>query len=669
VPGSSAGTVNAPLAEDTASKLTPVATFFTATVAPGMTPPPVSVMTPERDVVPLPCANTTPACAIDTTEASASTHWRQVRPCISTPPTQDDVLRPGVTVDVRDEQVNRLYDAAMALIAAAWLLVAQLVPAPVSTIDFVVTTADGNPVTDLTAAELTLRIDGKTRLIRALHVVNVGEAAELAASAPPAPYGTNGLTNDGRSLVLAIDQESFRAGREQPLRDAIDGLLAALGPRDRVLFVTLPLGGVKVPFTTDHARVSRAAHAMTGQRPQNETGSDVACRTRRVLETVAGFLDVLKYADSPTSVVFFTGGMVGPRRDAIATMSPGMCELTVEHFNRVGRAAGLARANFYVTHPDDISTSLAPARDSLATFAGSDNPMEGIEHLAGVTGGRRLPLSASGDAALKRIAKETAAYYIAEIDAEPADRDGRSRQVTVRVARRGAQVQFRPTTTFPVLPRPRLTLRTSAYATRGPGGKIRVMALVEPEDPATVLSRVTATLVAGDGSIAAHWNAADPAQVPLTGTLLVAPGTYRLRVIAESRSGSAGTVDYPVAAELTAAGPLEVGSLMLGVSRDGIVVPKLEFGPEPVALGTIEFHGQPAGGRLTVGLEIARTVDGPAMNSTPLAIARVGDDDYSATGAVPIAALPPGDYVVRAVIGLEGQPTMRVVRTLRKVKQ
>jgi hypothetical protein len=38
-----------------------------------------------------------------------------------------------------------------------------------------------------------------------------------------------------------------------------------------------------------------------------------------------------------------------------------------------------------------------------------------------------------------------------------------------------------------------------------------------------------------------------------------------------------------------------------------------------------------------------------------------------ATGAVPIGALPPGDYVVRAMVALEGHPATRVVRTLRKV--
>jgi hypothetical protein len=37
-----------------------------------------------------------------------------------------------------------------------------------------------------------------------------------------------------------------------------------------------------------------------------------------------------------------------------------------------------------------------------------------------------------------------------------------------------------------------------------------------------------------------------------------------------------------------------------------------------------------------------------------------------ATGAVPLGALPPGDYVVRGVVRLEDGTTGRVTRTLRK---
>jgi len=112
---------------------------------------------------------------------------------------------------------------------------------------------------------------------------------------------------------------------------------------------------------------------------------------------------------------------------------------------------------------------------------------------------------------------------------------------------------------------------------------------------------------------------------------------------------------------------LQVADLILGVSRDGTVVPRLEFAAEPVALGSLDFHGQPAGGKLTIGLEIAPALDAPPLLATPLVVERLGDEDYRATGAIAIAALPPGDYVVRAVIGLEGQAPVRVVRTLRKI--
>ena len=50
-------------------------------------------------------------------------------------------------------------------------------------------------------------------------------------TADAAPFGTNTLTSDGRSLVIAIDEDSFRTGREQALRESVDGLIATAQPR------------------------------------------------------------------------------------------------------------------------------------------------------------------------------------------------------------------------------------------------------------------------------------------------------------------------------------------------------------------------------------------------------------------------------------------------------
>ena len=41
-------------------------------------------------------------------------------------------------------------------------------------------------------------------------------------------------------------------------------------------------------------------------------------------------------------------------------------------------------------------------------------------------------------------------------------------------------------------------------------------------------------------------------------------------------------------------------------------------------------------------------------------------DRFVATGSVNTAKLPPGDYVLRAVLSVNGQPAGRVFRTFRK---
>ena len=566
----------------------------------------------------------------------------------------------------------------------SFLLAVALAQAP--SVDFLVTSADGTPVADIAASEVTVRIDGKTRPIRSLRLQSVREISK-----PEVPFGTNELTNDGRSVVIAIDENSFRTGREQALREAVHGLITRFGPRDRVLMVTLPFGTIKVPFTTDHVRVKRAIDLTVGQRPEGETGSEMACRTRRVLETTAGFLDLLRFAEGPTSIVFLTGGMAGPRRDAVATMAPGRCELRAEDFARVGRAAALGRANFYVVHPDDMAAPITTQAVTSAGFVGSDNPYEGIEHLAGVTGGRRLPVLSAGSTALARVARETSAYYVADLAPEPGERDGRLRPLNVRLERRGATVSFRPQIAFGPMsnavrgakeltppnvremllstdPFTELPLRAAALTTIGSGGKVKVVALAEPGDPSTIFGSVSAVLIDADGRAVAQWTATDPTEVPLSGAMLVEPGLYRLRVAATDTDGRAGAVDYPFDAQLTRAGSLRFSGLVLGISRQGAVIPRLHFTGERVALAAMEFEGEMTGSKLTIGLEVARTPDGPAVLSAPLAVERVGDNHYSASGALAISALPAGDYTVRATIGLDGTSIARITRVLRKAE-
>ena len=82
----------------------------------------------------------------------------------------------------------------------------------------------------------------------------------------------------------------------------------------------------------------------------------------------------------------------------------------------------------------------------------------------------------------------------------------------------------------------------------------------------------------------------------------------------------------------------------------------------------MNLYGGSPGAPVSALLELAMTPNGPAPLAMPLAIAPTDTPNrYRATGALPIGQLPDGDFVVRAIVGIEGQPAGRVVRTLRKV--
>jgi hypothetical protein len=146
----------------------------------------------------------------------------------------------------------------------------------------------------------------------------------------------------------------------------------------------------------------------------------------------------------------------------------------------------------------------------------------------------------------------------------------------------------------------------------------------------------------------------------------VPPGTYRLRVVALDTAGRSGAAEDTIEAELKQVGPLTLGSLMLGVSRAEGTRLLLEFGPEPTAIASFDIYGGEPGLRMTATLEVARDVSGPPLTTLPLALKRADDSRVVATGAVPLGALAPGDYVVRGVIKLEDGTSGRVLRTLRK---
>ncbi len=549
-------------------------------------------------------------------------------------------------------------------------------------VDFVVVDARGQPVRDLRADDVTLKIDGRTRPIRSLEYV------ALAGSPNPSvptlgpilpPYGSNAAADTGRAVVFIIDRETIRPGGEVAMKAQINRFLRGLGAQDRVALVTAPYGGLKVDLTTEHSRISQALASVSGQASASETASDAACRTGALLVALRGTLDDLRGGEAPVAVVLFTGQMSVPPGVVSLRSQPeiGRCQVRPEYFKLVSSSAAAARAQFFIIQPD------------LSVVEGS---RAGLEHLSGVTGGPLLYLGGADDSALTRVAHETSGYYIARVEPEPSETTGALRGLAISVTRPDATVRHRPQlsilrptrfatssglTPLAMMKEARLfhdlPLRVTAYASREPGTtRVRVVTMFDSPDADAAVSSAMVGLFDDQGRMvaSAQLAAADLAASPVMSALSVAPGTYRLRVAAAGTNGRAGAADYTVTAELAQAGPLTLSALVMGLSREGQFSSRLEFGGEASAMAYLEIYGGKEGTAVGVAFEIARTSNGPALVTVPGAFAGTTEPDrFIVTAALPIGALAPGDYVVRATVAAQGQAGGRVLRPLRKVSR
>jgi hypothetical protein len=305
-------------------------------------------------------------------------------------------------------------------------------------------------------------------------------------------------------------------------------------------------------------------------------------------------------------------------------------------------------------------------------------------------------MASSDEPGFQRIAAETSGYYNATVEVDASDLASNQRQLSVKTSRADVTLRVRPSLAFAKAaaatappkstPAPKDMLRTAtayrdvplrlqAFASRIPAsagtGKIRIMAVGETGVPGTKLAAAAIGLYDNAGKLVGQWTAT-PAE--LTGPALLAtfdqnPGSYRARVAVTDAAGRAGAADVPVDANLTpAASGLSLSSVVIGLIDNGFT-PKLQFTNEPAATVYFELYGGKPGMPVSVAVELASTLNGPAIATLqPKISASPEPDKYLVITPVNLGALPPGDYVVRAIVGLDGFPATRILRTLRKTQ-
>ena len=563
-------------------------------------------------------------------------------------------------------------------------------------IDFTAVGADGKPVEGLTPADVTIRVGGKARTVTSLELKKVSAAPAAAptagapaaaapsgditppfatneASAAPAPAAAGGAIN--RSVLIVIDNESLVPAAEAGFKAGVSALLEGLAPGDRVGFALAPRDTAQVGFTT-LARVREALGAVRGVRPANVSSADSLCRTSQTLALLTSLLGQVASSPTPTSVVLIAGSLSTPGR---ADGSSGTCEVVAGDYRRVADTAAASRVNMFVVQGD----------------SGAQGRSEGLEMLAGDTGAGAV-MRVTGEGFAPRVLSAASTYWVATLAPDPSDRVGQAQVLDVKTTKEGVTLNSRkyaapsaapvagPAAAAaapkgPVSPKDMiasqaqftdLQLRGYAFAQRGAGDKVNVFVQVEPADPSVKLTAVRF----GYFDAANKGAALDAPKIgtyPVTTILPLTPGQYRIRMAATDASGKSGAVDVNLNANLISAGPFKISGLLIGASEGaGNMVPRFTYKTEEKILVLFELYGPvTAETKMRVGFEIASADAGPTRKDssfTPIGVRPTNEPDkFQVFGEIPINDLPPGDYVIRAVVQAEGQPEGKSLRTIR----
>jgi VWFA-related protein len=364
-------------------------------------------------------------------------------------------------------------------------------------IDVQVVDRSGEPLKGLTPVDFEVSIDGKTRQIVSVDLIEY-------SSVPPTllPVRTPGqLMPDARVFIVAIDEFSFVPSAVGPAMQAARRFVQQLRPEDVVAIYAYPFHDGSLDLTHDHYSAERALDRVSGRRERqlgmfsltpseiiDITAEDQAV-TNRVISrecsptdptcpgavraeahSIAGYFEG-QAAQSISSLSLLVKSLRRlPGRKTLVLMSGGV--MTSDRtggrpdvtglFSALGEDAAASETNLYVLHWDtnflETFSAVNPTGTSssdrfTSAFRDSDTFRHGLDAVAGKSGGALLAIEAgTGQYAFERVLRESTAYYLLGVASTTNDRDGRLHFINVKTKARGATVRSRTHVVIPSIP-------------------------------------------------------------------------------------------------------------------------------------------------------------------------------------------------------------------------
>jgi VWFA-related protein len=416
--------------------------------------------------------------------------------------------------------------------------------------------------------------------------------------------------------------------------------------------------------------------------------AEIRERTRDSILALRELMERLALVPAPKTLVLLSEGLLLDR--------------DLAQLSWVGPLAARAQLSLYVLQIEPPQFDASNPRLSATRMADIDLGQQGLGYLTGLARGDVFRVTAGADFAFSRIAAELSGYYLLSFLPEPGDRDGRTHDIKVTVpSRRDAIVRSRKAfavdaargaTTEEVMGE---TLRSPLLATDigvtvatytfwdAAAEKVRIVMATEVDRSANPSAGVSIGYAMLDqkGALAAT-DFTPAVETPVSaartqthlGAVLVPPGLYTLKLGVVDSAGKRGSVEHTFQAQLESAGQVRIGGPLLA-AREG------ESGPlRPAITGT--FSGDLLHAYLelysdapeqlqnaSVSIEVAQENVGRTLDSAPVVFQPAASGTRTLVGeaAVPIALLPPGAYVARAIITVFGRKAGQVVRPFRIV--
>jgi VWFA-related protein len=516
-----------------------------------------------------------------------------------------------------------------------------------------VTDENGNFVRTLTKDDFQIVEDGKPQSLTAFAMVDIPiERVDppLYAKAPiPPDVVSNRQPFEGRVFVLVLDDLHTRFNRTARTRNAARQFVERfVGANDIVAVVnTSGFGKGMQDFTGNRQLAIRAIDAAMGGKADSSTVA--ALEDYRVNQNMPGmnsnanaaFNEMIRYNNARNTmrtlrnIADFMAGMRG-RRKAVVFFSEGINYNVVDTINNTHAtdvqreirdlvaAATRANVNVYSVDPRGVTTGLEDAieisggfpTDNSISLTGLVDEMR-LEHdslrvVADETGGFAVLNQNDFRTAFTRILEDNSSYYVLGYYPTNDKRDGRFRNVQVKVLKSGLRVRARrgytapvpakrnetketPAKTTPELrdaldsPIPISGLTLSAYAApfKGPDGKVAVVMAVEVDGAALKFRKTAAgtfandlevTTFASDSNGKVKDGARDELNLALkpqtheivsqgafriVRRLMVPPGKYQVRVGGRESGGKVGTVILDLEAPDFSKGPLTMSGIAI----------------------------------------------------------------------------------------------------------